>query len=188
MTIELKFTLGTLEIWGIGKDNAAILPRSCLWDERTACFRAPASQYAPVVMALLRAKQPYEDSARRYEVLKDGLQVRRIPRPYQEEKFKRCDELVGTYGRGGHYRYVWKAQGLLALKISNMPYGAKARQSWNDTRNQKIGTCLRSFLKGLLAASNAIREDRLERERCEREQREAEARPSGAGTAREVPW
>ncbi|MCP4447140.1 MAG: DEAD/DEAH box helicase [Myxococcales bacterium] len=85
MAIELRFALGTLEIQGIDKDDAAILPPSCLWDSRTACFRVPASQYAPVIMALLRERQPYEDNARRYEVLKDGLQVRRDPRPYQEE-------------------------------------------------------------------------------------------------------
>ncbi len=83
-TVNLRFHAGTLEVRGLEREDP-LLPEGCLWDERTACHRAPAFLYAPVVMALVRAKIPYEDEARQYTVLKEGLRVRKQPRPYQSE-------------------------------------------------------------------------------------------------------
>lgn len=78
---ELRFVAGTLEIAGI---DAALLPPSCLWDERAACHRAPANAYAEIVRAL-HGKVEYKDHARRYEELPHGARVHREPRPYQTE-------------------------------------------------------------------------------------------------------
>jgi len=64
-------------------DDPSIFPAACSWDERTACWRAPAVAYAPIVMGLHRRGIPYTDEARRYEELPSGLVVHREPRPYQ---------------------------------------------------------------------------------------------------------
>jgi superfamily II DNA or RNA helicase len=74
---------GTLEVRGW--PPAVGLPTACSWDERTRCHRAPAAAYADVVRALVGAKVPYEDRARRYTELATGARVHREPRPYQTE-------------------------------------------------------------------------------------------------------
>ena len=81
--LNLKFRGGTLELRGL--DREASPPAGCIWDARTACFRAPASAYAAVRRALARAGHEVEDGARGYEELADGARVRREPRPYQAE-------------------------------------------------------------------------------------------------------
>jgi superfamily II DNA or RNA helicase len=83
--IELCFASGTLEIRGLDPGGAALLPAGCQWDERARCHRAAAVDYAPVVMALRRAKVAYTDNARTYTELAAGLRIHRRPRPYQEE-------------------------------------------------------------------------------------------------------
>jgi superfamily II DNA or RNA helicase len=83
--VAVRFASGTIEVAGLPAD-AAGLPAT--WDPRSACHRAPASAYADVLRALTRAKIPYEDEARRYQVLETGAQVRREPRPYQLEALK----------------------------------------------------------------------------------------------------
>ena len=55
---SLHFVAGTLELRGLGSD-AAGLPPSCQWDPRSACFRAPASHYAPLVLSLAYVGVPY---------------------------------------------------------------------------------------------------------------------------------
>ena len=82
--ISLRFASGTLEVRGL-PDGTPALPAACLWDDRTACHRAPASAYAEVVLQLIRDKTPYEDAARAYPTLDDGARVHREPRPYQRE-------------------------------------------------------------------------------------------------------
>ncbi len=62
-----------------------LLPDDCAFDPRTQCHRAPAVAYANVVRALIAAKVPYEDGARRYEELGHGPIAHREPRPYQSE-------------------------------------------------------------------------------------------------------
>jgi superfamily II DNA or RNA helicase len=82
--VELRFRSGTLEIIGLSPAFLG-LPPVCAWDERTACYRAPASNYADLVQALRRLKIPTIDRARCYETLPTGAVVRREPRPYQSE-------------------------------------------------------------------------------------------------------
>lgn len=86
MTAVLTFVAGTIELRGLAEDDPVVLG-TCAWDPRTACHRAPASAYASVVRALVRAKVPYTDEARRYGELAEGARVHRVPRPYQSEAF-----------------------------------------------------------------------------------------------------
>lgn len=79
----LRFQQGTVEVREIPDEG--LLPDAFAWDERSRCHRAPASAYSALVMALHRRKLPFEDEARRYDVLEQGLRVRRDPRPYQAE-------------------------------------------------------------------------------------------------------
>jgi superfamily II DNA or RNA helicase len=81
--VALIFHAGTLEIRGL--DESAPPVPAAAWDTRTQCHRAPASAYADVVRALIGAKIPFDDRARRYETLEAGLVVHRSPRPYQTE-------------------------------------------------------------------------------------------------------
>jgi len=83
--LELRFVGGTIELRGAAQGTALPLPPVCRWDPRTRCFRAPALAYAALVRALRQAGQAYQDAARRYGVLEEGLQVRRVPRPFQSE-------------------------------------------------------------------------------------------------------
>ncbi|GIX05633.1 MAG: helicase [Candidatus Poribacteria bacterium] len=83
--VVFRFVAGTLEVRGLAESFSALLPADCRWDPRTRCFRAPALAYAPIVLALRREGVPYRDEARAYGVLEEGLQVRRVPRPFQEE-------------------------------------------------------------------------------------------------------
>lgn len=83
MTVSLRFAFGTLELRGLGPE-AATLP-GVLWDERTACYRAPALAYADLVRGLTRAKIDFTDEARSYPTLTSGACIHREPRPYQTE-------------------------------------------------------------------------------------------------------
>lgn len=81
--LALEFRAGTLEIRDL--PDGAPLPASVRWDARTACHRAPASAYAELVLGLTRAGVPFDDRARGYVELPEGLRVRREPRPFQSE-------------------------------------------------------------------------------------------------------
>lgn len=81
--IEIIWQSGTLLVRGV--DDPSILPSACVWDDRSAGYRAPAVAYDKVVMALHRRKIPYDDQARAYPTLESGLRVHREPRPYQSE-------------------------------------------------------------------------------------------------------
>lgn len=80
--MSLRFVAGTIEIAGLPAQTAG-LPADCVWDERSACLRAPACRYAGLVRALRALKIPYQDLARRYETLDTPALVHREPRPYQ---------------------------------------------------------------------------------------------------------
>ena len=82
--VRLRFVGGTIEVEGL-EPGDPLVPPECKWDARSRCHRAPAVAYAAIVLALHRAKVPYEDEARRYEELPGGLVVHRAPRPYQAE-------------------------------------------------------------------------------------------------------
>jgi superfamily II DNA or RNA helicase len=94
--VEIRFRSGTLEIGGVPASFIG-LPSACSWDERTACFRAPAAAYAQLIHTLRRLKIAYLDQARRYETLTAGAVVRREPRPYQSEALAAW---VAAGGRG----------------------------------------------------------------------------------------
>jgi superfamily II DNA or RNA helicase len=82
--VVLRFAAGTIEVCGLPSGTTS-LPGHCLWDERSACFRAPAYRYADVVRALRGQKIPYLDQARCYQTLALGALVHREPRPYQKD-------------------------------------------------------------------------------------------------------
>jgi superfamily II DNA or RNA helicase len=92
--VKIRFRSGTLEIEGIPAGFAG-LPSAWQWDERTACFRAPAAAYADLIQTLRRLKIAYLDQARRYETLPAGAVVRREPRPYQSEALAAWDAAGG---------------------------------------------------------------------------------------------
>jgi superfamily II DNA or RNA helicase len=81
--VTLRFAAGTIEVRGVGREEAA--PSGCVWDERTVCWRAPAVAYADLVRGLVQAKRAYVDEARAYGELAGGARVHREPRPYQAE-------------------------------------------------------------------------------------------------------
>ena len=88
MSLELSFRGGTLLLKGLPKDAALVLERGLerlAWDEREAVFRAPAADYAPIVMALRQAGVEVTDTARKYETLTLAPRVKKEPFPFQTE-------------------------------------------------------------------------------------------------------
>lgn len=95
--VELDFRSGTLELRSVDgptTDFVTSLP-SCVWDVRSACFRAEARAYADIVRALVHAKVPYEDRARRYTELGARALAQRAPRPYQSEALAAWEQRRG---------------------------------------------------------------------------------------------
>lgn len=88
--VELRFVAGTLELRGSSPELLAALP-GFVEDPRTGLPRAPGSEYAAALTALVRAGVPYEDHAKRYATLPSGLVVHREPRPYQVEAIERWE-------------------------------------------------------------------------------------------------
>src|SRR6185295_1828310 len=78
--MTLTFAGGTLELRGLGPEAPPPTP-ACVWDVRTACYRAPAVAYAAVRRALARAGREVDDRARQYAELPEGARVQREPRP-----------------------------------------------------------------------------------------------------------
>ncbi len=81
--IKIEFKSGTLELQDVTDDS--LLPSIAKWDPRTSCYRMPASFYAELIMNLVKAKVPYDDQARKYEVLSTNLVARQPARPFQQE-------------------------------------------------------------------------------------------------------
>jgi superfamily II DNA or RNA helicase len=92
----LHFVAGTLELRGIPAELPG-LPSACAWDARSACFRAPACAYAPLVLAFKELGLEFEDEARKYTELDFGVRALREPRPFQVEAL---DALKRAKGRG----------------------------------------------------------------------------------------
>lgn len=80
----LRFLGGTVELRNAPESFAFDLPPDLRFDERSACYRAPAYRYAEVVLAL-HGKHDVEDEARQYGVLEVGARVTRAARPFQDE-------------------------------------------------------------------------------------------------------
>lgn len=83
---SLHFSSGTLELRGL--DANAHVPPGWTWDARTACYRVPAMDYAPMVRALVQWGIELDDRARAYQELPLKLQVERTPRPFQAEALR----------------------------------------------------------------------------------------------------
>lgn len=90
--VELRFVGGTLEVRGVSSGES--FP-GCTWDPRTRCARGPAMAYADVIRVLVKGEREYEDGARRYGELADGLCVRKEPRPFQNEAVARWKKARG---------------------------------------------------------------------------------------------
>ena len=84
MVASLSFRAGTIELRGVPRDELRI-PAPLEWDERAACFRAPAIAYTDVVAALREAAFEVDDDARRDTELASGARVHREARPFQTE-------------------------------------------------------------------------------------------------------
>lgn len=86
MSVRLAFQGGTLRLEGLARGEAVEgLPASCVWDEREAVLRAPAVDYAAVVLALRDQKVETVDEARQYATLSLTPTARHEPFPYQSE-------------------------------------------------------------------------------------------------------
>ncbi len=92
--VEIDFNAGTLEVRAGADELPEGLP-GCVWDARTACFRAEAARYADLITSLVRGKIPYEDRARRYLPLEAHALVHREPRPYQAEALAAWEQRRG---------------------------------------------------------------------------------------------
>ena len=94
MAPSLSFRAGTIELHGVPRDRPRV-PAPLEWDERAACFRAPAIAYVEVLAALREAAIDVTDDARRDADLASGARVHREPRPFQTEA------LAAWQGAGG---------------------------------------------------------------------------------------
>ena len=103
----LSFRSGTLELSGFGKQEN--LPKALVWDARSGVFRAPALAYAEVVLGLRKQQLAFEDQARAYPELTQGLLVRREPRPFQVEALAAWDARIGE---------IYRELGAVALDLS----------------------------------------------------------------------
>ncbi len=92
---SLHFSGGTLELRGLAQ--GAQIPAAWKWDQRTACFRAPAIEYAGLVRALVAQGIEFVDQARVYQELDIELLARRAPRPFQAEAVRAW---TAAQGRG----------------------------------------------------------------------------------------
>src|SRR5690606_15950773 len=91
---SLVFVAGTLELRGLPEAFEG-LPDSCRWDARSGCFRAPASAYAPLILALKRLGVSIDDQARKYVELDFGIRALREPRPFQAEALEAFERAKG---------------------------------------------------------------------------------------------
>lgn len=132
--IKLRFHAGTIEVRGADPSQ---LPESCRWDDREACFRAPAFAYSEIVMGFVRAKLPYTDEARAYEVMEKGLVARREPRPYQAEaltawqKARNTGLVVLPTGAGKTYLAIMAIDAVRRSTLIVVPTLDLARQ-WSE--------------------------------------------------------
>jgi len=88
MPLRLAFQGGTLRLEGLARDEAP--PElACVWDEREHVFRAPAIDYAALVLALRARGLAYTDDARKYATLSLVSSLKQQAFPYQEEALAR---------------------------------------------------------------------------------------------------
>lgn len=80
--LRLDYESGTLTATGESPDG---LPDPFVWDDRTTRYRAPASAYREVVLALREAGVEHEDHAAAFENIALESKLALEPRPYQKE-------------------------------------------------------------------------------------------------------
>ena len=86
MAVRLAFQGGTLRVEGLASGEVPQgLPPSVAWDPREAVHRAPAVDYAAVVLALRAQGVEAIDDARGYQTLTLTPTARHEPFPYQTE-------------------------------------------------------------------------------------------------------
>ncbi len=85
MGVHLSFQGGTLRIEGAAPGEIPGLPATVAWDERAALLRAPAIDYATVVLALRDAGVTFTDAARAYAEVTLDPQAKHEPFPHQRE-------------------------------------------------------------------------------------------------------
>nr|MDQ3321129.1 DEAD/DEAH box helicase family protein [Acidobacteriota bacterium] len=105
---KLRFESGTLILEGASRTDAAAaaVPRAFVWDARTRQYRSPAYKYREIIKEFIRAKTPYEDSAKKYAAFDFKPKFRVEPRPYQTASIEawrqneRCGVIVLPTGAG----------------------------------------------------------------------------------------
>jgi superfamily II DNA or RNA helicase len=91
---SLAFRAARWCLRGLERDTEGV-PPPLSWDDRAACFRAPASAYADVIATLRRTTLDVVDEARRDEALPSGPRVHREPRPFQTEAVRAWSAAAG---------------------------------------------------------------------------------------------
>ncbi|MBF0212866.1 MAG: DEAD/DEAH box helicase family protein [Magnetococcales bacterium] len=94
--IRIAFDQGTLLVYGPAE---ALQPAAHLlrWDDRSDCHRAEARHYGPIVLALHRARIPYDDQAKSFQPRQFEARDDHPPRPHQQAAF---DAWVRAASRG----------------------------------------------------------------------------------------
>jgi superfamily II DNA or RNA helicase len=82
MSVELRFSSGTIEVLGIDAAHPSI--PHVAWDDRSRTHRAPASAYAEIVRHLHREGIVVEDHARAYDSIHIEWKDPPVPRPFQQ--------------------------------------------------------------------------------------------------------
>jgi superfamily II DNA or RNA helicase len=80
---------------GLGGAKAPEVPSGMQWDVRAAVHRAPAVDYARIVLWLRGRELDFEDEARGYEKLATRDIVRQKPFPYQAEALRAWEDNAG---------------------------------------------------------------------------------------------
>jgi superfamily II DNA or RNA helicase len=84
VSVTVQFAGGTLRV--LGAPQGTELPG--VWDEREACHRVAACEYAPLLRQLRRIGLAFVDEARAYEELPLKLHEARPERPFQRESLE----------------------------------------------------------------------------------------------------
>lgn len=80
----IAFDQGTLAIHGTPEELAPVA-QHVLWDERSACYRAEALNYSPILLTLHQLKTPFTDEARQFAIHPLTPPNDPPPRPHQKE-------------------------------------------------------------------------------------------------------
>lgn len=119
--ITLSFVAGTIEIRG-PTGEVAVLGDLVRWDPRTKCHRALAISYAPMILALIREKIPYQDEARGYGELADGARSYPEPRGYQRKA-------LAAWHRAGHRGVIVLPTGAGKTLVAVLAINARRRDA-----------------------------------------------------------